>query len=101
MAVAVSAAILVSTWAAAIELRLSDGLSPFGRTLFRGLAIALAGVAGMALASELAGGPVRFAANIMLWAATSWLALRFGLTGEDRLALGGVARRLRLVRPEA
>ncbi len=97
MAIAVSAAILVSTWAAAIELKVSDGLSPFGRTLFRGLAIALAGVGGMALVEYLTGGPVRFAANLMLWAATSWLALRFGLTRDDRLALGGVARRLRLV----
>lgn len=97
MAVAVSAAILVSTWAAAIELRISDGLSPFGHTLLRGLAIALAGVGGMALAEYALDGPARFAANMLLWAATSWLTLRFGLTHEDRRALGGVARRLRLV----
>jgi hypothetical protein len=32
-----------------------------------------------------------------LWLATSWLTLRYGLTREDRLALGGVSQRLRLV----
>ena len=41
--------------------------------------------------------PVRFASNLALWAITSWLALRYGLTREDRLALGGLSRKLRLV----
>jgi O-antigen/teichoic acid export membrane protein len=97
MAIAVSAAILASTWAAAVELRISDGLTPFGRKLFQGLAIALAGVAAMAMVEHLTGGPLRFGLNMILWAATSWLALRYGLTREDRLALGGLSRRLRLV----
>ena len=97
MAIAVSAAVLASTYAAAVELKLSDGLSPFGYKLFQGLGIALAGVALMALVEYLTGGPVRFVANLLLWAATSWLALRYGLTREDRLALGGLSRRLRLV----
>jgi len=97
MAVAVSVAILASTWAAALELRISDGLTPFGRKLFQGLAVALAGVAGMALVEHLTGGPLRFGLNMTIWAATSWLALRYGLTRDDRLALGGVSRRLRLV----
>jgi O-antigen/teichoic acid export membrane protein len=97
MAVAVSVAILASTWAAALELRISDGLSPFGRKLFQGLAVALAGVAGMALVEHLTGGPLRFGLNMTIWAVTSWLALRYGLTRDDRLALGGVSRRLRLV----
>ncbi len=97
MAVAVSVAILASTYAAAIELRISDGLSPFGRKLFQGLAIALGGIALMAAWSLAFGGPVRFAGNMTLWALTSWLALRHGLTRDDRLALGGLSRRLRLV----
>ncbi|WP_129793391.1 lipopolysaccharide biosynthesis protein [Sphingosinicella sp. CPCC 101087] len=97
MAIAVSAAVLASTWAAAVELRVSDGLSPFGRKLFQGLAVALVGVAAMALVEHFTGGPLRFALNLAIWAATSWLALRYGLTREERLALGGVARRLRLV----
>jgi hypothetical protein len=51
----------------------------------------------MALVEHLAGGPLRFTLNMLLWAATSWLTLRYGLTREDRLALGGLSRRLRLV----
>jgi O-antigen/teichoic acid export membrane protein len=97
MAIAVAAATLVSVYAATIELRISDKLSPFDRKLFQALAIAAAGIAAMALAEYLTGGPTRFAAVLVLWAATTWLALRYGLTREDRLALGGVARTLRLV----
>ena len=97
MAVAIGAATLVSTFAATIELRVSDGLSPFDRKLFQGLAVALVGVALMAGAEWLTGGPVRFATVVVIWAATSWLAVRYGLTREDRLALGGLSRGLRLV----
>jgi hypothetical protein len=50
----------------------------------------------MALAERLFHGPARFACAL-LWAATSWLTLRYGLTRDDRLALGGLSRRLRLV----
>ena len=39
----------------------------------------------------------RFAPVLLLWAATSWLSLRYGLTREDRQALGGLSRGLRLV----
>jgi O-antigen/teichoic acid export membrane protein len=97
MAVAVSVAITASTWAAAIELRISDGLSPFDYKLWQALGLALAGVATMALVEYRTGGPVRFSLNMGVWAATSWLTLRYGLTREDRLALGGLSRRLRLV----
>lgn len=97
MAIAVGAAVAISSYAATLELRISDGLSPFGRKLFQGLGVALAGLAAMAGAEWLLDGPVRFAAVLLLWAATSWLALRYGLTREDRQALGGLSRRLRLV----
>jgi O-antigen/teichoic acid export membrane protein len=97
MAIAVAAGTLVSAYAATIELRISDRLSPFDRKLFQGLAVAAAGFALMAGAEALTGGPARFASVLLLWAATSWLALRYGLTREDRLALGGLSRRLRLV----
>jgi len=99
MAIAVAAAVVAAAWAAAVELRISDGLSPLGRKLFQALAVALAGVAAMALVAWAAGGPLRFALNLAIWAATSWLALRYGLTREDRLALGGLSHRLRLVGP--
>ena len=97
MAIAIGCATIASTYAATIELQLSDGLSPFDRKLVQALALALAGVALMALAERLLHGPARFAACALIWAATSWLTLRYGLTREDRLALGGLSRRLRLV----
>ena len=96
MAVAIGAATVISTYAATIQLQVSDGLHPFDYKLFQALALALAGCALMALAERLLHGPVRFAACAALWAATSWLTLRYGLTRADRLALGGAARRLRL-----
>ena len=96
MAIAVAAATMIIAYAATLELKVSDGLSPFDRKLMQGLAIAVAGVALMALAESVTRGPVRFASVLALWAATSWLALRFGLNRPDREALGGLARRLRL-----
>src|SRR5688500_13283365 len=78
MAIAVAVAILASTWAGAVELRISDGLSPFDRKFFQALAVALAGVAAMGLVWAQLGGPFRFASNMALWALTSWLALRYG-----------------------
>ncbi|HET9427461.1 MAG TPA: polysaccharide biosynthesis protein [Allosphingosinicella sp.] len=97
MAIAVAVGIIVSTYAAAIELRVSDGLWPFGRKLLQALAIAMIGIGFMALVEFVTGGPVRFVSNMVIWAVTSWFTLRYGLTREDRLALGGLSRRLRLV----
>lgn len=96
MAIAVAAATVLAAALATLELAWSDRLSPFDRKLFAALAIALAGVALMALVERLAGGPIRFAGVFLLWAATSWLALRHGLQRTDRQALGGLARTLRL-----
>jgi O-antigen/teichoic acid export membrane protein len=97
MAIAIGAATIASTYAATIQLRVSDGLSPFGYKLFQALGLALVGCALMALAEDQLHGPARFAACALLWAGTSWLTLRYGLAREDRLALGGLSRRLRLV----
>lgn len=97
MAAAVAAGTLAAAYAATLELGIGERLSPFDRKLFQGLAVAAAGVALMALAAQLLGGPARFAAVLALWAVTSWLALRYGLTRDDRLALGGFARKLHLV----
>jgi len=97
MAIAVSVATVASTYAATVQIHLSDGLTPFDRRLAVGLAIALLGVACMWGATEIAGGPLRFALVLALWALTSRFALRHGLTREDRLALGGLGRPLRLV----
>jgi O-antigen/teichoic acid export membrane protein len=96
MAFAVGAATIAQAYAATLELRLSDRLSPFDRKLFLGLATALLGCAAMAIAERLTHGPARFASVLLLWAAASWTALRLGLTRTDREALGTFARVLRL-----
>ena len=97
MAIAVAAATLLAAWAATLELQIADRLSPFDSRLLRGLAVALLGVGLMAAAESLLAGPARFAAVLLVWAAASWVALRFGLVRPDREALGGFARKLRLV----
>jgi O-antigen/teichoic acid export membrane protein len=97
MAWAIAIATVVSSYAATLELQISDGLQPFDRKLFQGLGIALTGIALMAGAEYLLPGVARFAVIVALWAITSWLTLRYGLTREDREALGGLSRKLRLV----
>jgi O-antigen/teichoic acid export membrane protein len=97
MAISIAAATVVTASAAVIELKRSDGLSPFDRRLFQGLAIALAGVGVMGLADLFSRGPAGFALVTLVWAITSWVALRYGLVRSDREALGGLSRRLRLV----
>ena len=97
MVIAVAAATLLITIAATIELRIAEGLTPFDLKLLRGLTIALVGVGLMSLVEYFTGGPLRFALVLTLWALTSWCALRFGLVRTDREALGGLAKRLRLI----
>ena len=94
---AVALATVVSAYAPVVELRLTEGLSPFDRKLLVGLAVSLAGVVAMYGAKQVAGGPPGFLLVLGLWGATTWLALRFGLTAEDRSAFGSLARRLRLL----
>lgn len=98
MAIATGAATVLIAGAATLELAIADGLQPFDRRLGGAFAIAAAGVVVMAIAAELLGGPLRFTALMLIWAATSWLTLRHGLSRSDREALGGIARRLKLVR---
>jgi O-antigen/teichoic acid export membrane protein len=97
MAISIAVATVVTASAAVIELKRSDGLSPFDRRLFQGLGIALAGVGVMGLADLFSRGPAGFALVTLVWAITSWVALRYGLVRSDREALGGLSRRLRLV----
>ncbi|HEX6376895.1 MAG TPA: lipopolysaccharide biosynthesis protein [Allosphingosinicella sp.] len=97
MALAVGVATVAIAYAATLELRLAEGLSPFDRKLFLGLFVALAGVALMGLAAYYTSGPLRFASVTGLWALASWSAVRFGLVRGDREALGALSRRLKLV----
>ncbi|MCW3838419.1 lipopolysaccharide biosynthesis protein [Sphingomonas canadensis] len=96
MAIAVAAAVLATSWAAMVELRISDGVSPFDLKLLQGLAVAMVGLAAMAGAEWLLGGPARFAAVVALWLVTTWFTLRYGLSREDRRGLGGLSKALRL-----
>ncbi|HEX8262839.1 MAG TPA: lipopolysaccharide biosynthesis protein [Allosphingosinicella sp.] len=97
MAVAVGVATVAIAYCATLELQLTEGLTPFDRKLFLGLAVALAGVGLMALAAWATRGPARFASVTLLWAASSWCAVRLGLVRGDREALGALSRSLRLV----
>jgi O-antigen/teichoic acid export membrane protein len=100
MGIAVAAATFVIAYAATLELQITERLHPFDMKLLRGFAIAVAGVAAMAVAEHFTRGPVRFASVSVLWALTSWCALRFGLVRGDREALGPLAARLRLLQPK-
>lgn len=100
MAIAVSAGTVASAWAAAIELKLTENLGLLDGRLARGIAIALIGALLMAAIGMLAdplGARPRAAILLLLLPATLWTALRYGLDREDRLAFGGLARRLRLI----
>ena len=97
MAIAAGAATVLSAYAAAFELRIGDGFTTFDRTLVAGIAVALAGSALMGLAELLDNSAARLAVVIPLWGATTWCALRIGMSHSDRLALGAFARRTRLV----
>jgi O-antigen/teichoic acid export membrane protein len=97
MAVAVGIATVAIAYAATLELQLAEGLTPFDRKLFLGLAVALAGVGLMALAASMTHGPARFGSVTLLWALASWCAVRLGLVRGDREALGALSRTLRLV----
>lgn len=105
MAIAVAVGTVVIAWAAAVELRITDGLSPFDAKLAIGLAVALAGLAGMAAigatidASAAPGGArARALMLLLLFPLVTWLSLRFGLARSDRAALGGLGRWMRLSR---
>ena len=99
MAWAVSAATVAMALAASVELGVSDGIAPIDRKVALALAISLAGIAVMAAAAEAFSGPARFVSVLLVWAVSSWGALRLGLTRNDRLALGALGRGLRLNSP--
>jgi O-antigen/teichoic acid export membrane protein len=99
MAIAVAVAIVANSWTAMLELRLTDKLSPFDSWMFVILGISAVGAALMAVATWLmpTGLPHFLLVGVVLLLGTAWLALRFGLPRDDREALGGFARRVRLI----
>ena len=101
MAIAVAAGTVVIAWAAAIELRITDRLSPFDRKLLVGLGVAVAGLAAMAAIGEALspfGARPRALALLLLFPLVAWASLRFGLSRSERAALGRLGRWVRLAR---
>lgn len=99
MAISVSVAVVVTAWAAVIELRISDALSPFGagfrRAVLAGAAIiALLWLSGEALAPL--GTTIRAISLFGLFWPLLWLGLRYGLDDVDKAALGKLGRKLHL-----
>ena len=100
MALAVSVGTVLTAWAAAVELRLIDGLAAFDRRSWAGIGLSLAGVAVMGLVGHALapfGQAVRAAGLVPFFLGATWVALRLGLSTSDRVALGAVSRRLRLL----
>ncbi|WP_414902718.1 lipopolysaccharide biosynthesis protein [Sphingomonas flavalba] len=100
MAIAVSIGTVLIAWMASIELRISDGLSAFDRGTWRALAAAGLAAGLLVALAFIVPRPAPLRATLLLIAffPALWIGLRAGLNGEDRRALGPVARRLRLVR---
>lgn len=99
MALAVSIGAVAIAVAAVAELYASDRLHPFDRLFLRGLAIGLLGSVALAAVGELfapLGATARAAAILAALPGLAWFSLRFGLSREDRAALGAFARLLRL-----
>lgn len=97
MALAVSAGVIVSSWAAVGELWVSDRLGPFDRHFIRALLCGLGGFAGLWLAGlALAAVPMvaRAAIQFALFFPLVWLGLKLGLDPDDKAALGKAGRKL-------
>jgi hypothetical protein len=99
MALAVSAAVVATAWAAVAELRFSDGLSPFGVGFWRALLAGGAIIGVLWFSGELLaplGAPVRAIGLLILFWPLLWLGLRYGLDAVDKAALGKFGQKLRL-----
>lgn len=100
MALAVSAGMIVSMLAPVIQLWVHDRLHPFAPPFAR--AVAVTGIVGAAilLVSEVIE-PLHHLMRIGLGAVLLlggiWLSGRFGLSHDDKVALGKTARKLRLL----
>lgn len=99
MALAVSAGVIVSSWAAVAELWVSDGLGPFDRHFLRALGCGLGGFAALWVIGWLFQGlgmVPRAAIQFACFLPLVWLGLKFGLDAEDKAALGKAGRKLAL-----
>lgn len=99
MALAVSAGVIVSSWAAVAELWISDRLGPFDRHFLRALACGIGGFGALWLIGWLFQGlgmVPRAAIQFACFFPLVWLGLKFGLDAEDKAALGKAGRKLAL-----
>lgn len=99
MAIAVSAAVVVTAILAMIQLFWSDRISPLEHGFWRALAMAFGCVALLWGLGELLaplGQRVRALSLLVLFLPCLWLTLKFGLLAEDKQALGKLAAKLRL-----
>ena len=99
MAIAVSVAVVVTAWAAVIELKVSDGISPFGLGFWRAVGLGAAILIMLWLAGEALapfGETLRAIGLFALFWPMLWAGLKFGLERDDKEALGKLGRRLRL-----
>ncbi len=99
MAVAVSAAVVLTAILAMVQLYWSDRISPLGHGFWRALALAAGCVALLWGLGELLaplGQRVRALSLLLLFLPCLWFTLKFGLLAEDKQGLGKLAARLRL-----
>lgn len=99
MAIAVSAGIAISVVTPMIQLWFDKHIHPFAPPFARAAGVAAAVGAGIFLLSVLMAPLhhlIRIGLGAVLLLAGIWLSGRFGLSHDDKLALGKTARRLRL-----
>ena len=99
MALAVSAGVIVSSWAAVAELWWSDRLGPFDSHFLRALASGIAGLVALWLVGiALHDIPIAARAGVQfaMFLPLVWLGLKLGLDAEDKAALGKARHTLRI-----
>lgn len=99
MAMAVSAAVVLTAILAMVELYWVDRISPLGHGFWRALFSAGGCIALLWGLGELLspfGQPVRALSLLVLFWPALWVTLRIGLLPEDKAGLGSFARKLRL-----
>lgn len=100
MAIAVTAGLCTGAILPVFQMWWDERLSPlsdhFGRTIAVTIAVALAGAA-LAWLANLLPDELAIPVILLLMLGSTWLACRFALTREDRLALGKLGRTLKLV----
>jgi O-antigen/teichoic acid export membrane protein len=96
---AVAAGVVLRSWLAVAELRISDGFRPFRGRFVLCLSLGALGAAALSLVDTLMSGGntwLEVAVLAVFLCATIWTGLRFGLTRSDREALGIVGVKLGL-----